>query len=254
MEKIMLFPGKAPYETDFAPFLTAYPVEGARGAVIVCPGGGYNHKAAHEGGPVAEMLNGAGIAAYVLDYRIAPCDPQAPLCDANRAVRLVRSMGYEKVAILGFSAGGHLACCAAVMYDGGDPGAEDPVERYSSRPDAFIPCYAVSSFVVCRHGKTMDCLLGDRKDDSTLARAFSPDLHITADTPEAFIWHTAEDGSVPVGAALNLARSLSARGVPYALHIWPEGHHGLGLAKELPAVSQWADLLCQWLGARGYGK
>lgn len=132
-EKIYLWKEDAPY-TQFSPLqaqpsVTEYAVPGSRGAVVVVPGGGYCMKADHEGAPIAEMLNQAGVSAYVLDYRVKPCHMLAPLADAKRAIRLVRSMGYEKVAILGFSAGGHLTCTAATLYDAGDPDAADPLER-----------------------------------------------------------------------------------------------------------------------------
>ncbi len=112
-EKVYLWNGTAPYSEyspdQAQPSVTCFPVEGSKGAVVVCPGGGYTMKAPHEGDPIAEMLNRAGISAYVLDYRVKPCHMEAPLGDASRAIRVVRGMGYEKVAILGFSAGGHLA-------------------------------------------------------------------------------------------------------------------------------------------------
>ena len=134
-ETIKLWPGDAPYTQDSPgqrqPSLLPYPVDGAKGAVVICPGGGYCMKADHEGRDIAKMLNEAGVAAYVLDYRVKPCHYEAPLSDAKRAIRLVRSMGYEKVAILGFSAGGHLCCAAATLYDAGDPESDDPIERLS---------------------------------------------------------------------------------------------------------------------------
>ena len=154
--KIFLWPGEAPYTAESPeqaqPSVTEFRVPGSRGAVVVCPGGGYEMKADHEGAPIAEMLNQAGISAYVLDYRVAPCSENAPLSDASRAIRLVRSLGYEKVAILGFSAGGNLCCNAATHYDRGHADSDDPIERLSSRPDAFIPCYAVVSLCIYTHG------------------------------------------------------------------------------------------------------
>lgn len=237
-----------------APALTPCVVPGSRGAVIVCPGGGYTFRAPHEGLPVAQMLQSAGVSAFVLSYRVSPCPHEAPLGDALRAVRVVRAMGYEQVAILGFSAGGHLACCAATMWDEGDAQAEDPVERLSSRPDAFIPCYAVTGLVEHTHVGTLCALLGENRGDAALQRRYSPHRNVTRDTPPAFIWHTAEDMSVPVENALNLAAALSRCGVPYEMHIFPEGKHGLGLAEEIPAASQWARLCCRWLLERGYGR
>lgn len=256
-EKIYLWKEDAPY-TQFSPLqaqpsVTEYAVPGSRGAVVVVPGGGYCMKADHEGAPIAEMLNQAGVSAYVLDYRVKPCHMLAPLSDAKRAIRLVRSMGYEKVAILGFSAGGHLTCTAATLYDAGDPDAADPLERLSSRPDAFIPCYAVVSFGAYTHGGSRESLLGQENANNwELVRKFSNELHITPDTPEAFIWHTAADQAVPVENSLNLALALSAQGVPYEMHIFPQGQHGLGLAEEFEDVKQWAPLLQKWLVLRNY--
>lgn len=256
-EKIYLWKEDAPY-TQFSPLqaqpsVTEYAVPGSRGAVVVVPGGGYCMKADHEGAPIAEMLNQAGVSAYVLDYRVKPCHMLAPLADAKRAIRLVRSMGYEKVAILGFSAGGHLTCTAATLYDAGDPDAADPLERLSSRPDAFIPCYAVVSFGAFTHRGSRESLLGQENADNwELVRKFSNELHITPDTPEAFIWHTAADQAVPVENSLNLALALSAQGVPYEMHIFPHGRHGLGLAEEFEDVKQWSALLQKWLVLRNY--
>ena len=256
-EKIYLWKEDAPY-TQFSPLqaqpsVTEYAVPGSRGAVVVVPGGGYCMKADHEGAPIAEMLNQAGVSAYVLDYRVKPCHMLAPLADAKRAIRLVRSMGYEKVAILGFSAGGQLTCTAATLYDAGDPDAADPLERLSSRPDAFIPCYAVVSFGAFTHRGSRESLLGQENADNwELVRKFSNELHITPDTPEAFIWHTAADQAVPVENSLNLALALSAQGVPYEMHIFPQGRHGLGLAEEFEDVKQWVPLLQKWLVLRNY--
>jgi acetyl esterase/lipase len=146
-------------------------------------------KADHEGVPIAVLLNSQGISAYVLDYRVHPCHPLAPLCDARRAIRLVRSLGYEKVAILGFSAGGHLCCSAATHFDGGKPEDPDPVERFSCRPDAFIPCYSVVTFGPYAHAGSRQMLLGDLEADENLIHFYSNEEHVTADTPPAFLWH-----------------------------------------------------------------
>ena len=256
-EQILLWPdGNIPYmqEGNCIPNIKAYPVEGSRGAVVICPGGAYHGKAEHEGGPIAEMLNEAGISAYVLDYRVTPCHYNAPVTDAHRAIRVLRSMGYEKVGILGFSAGGHLTCSAATLYDLGDPEAADPIDRLSSRPDAFVPCYAVVSFASFRHQGSVEALLGEKKTDYELIRRFSAEMHVDKNTPPAFIWHTAEDPGVPVENSLHLARAMSHAGVPYEMHIFPKGPHGLGLAKNNPVVSKWAGLCQRWLLNLGFGR
>jgi len=257
-EKIMLWECEAPYTKESPeqeqPSIKAFPVEGARGAVVVLPGGGYSHKAAHEGDPIARMLNSQGIAAYVLDYRVKPCHREAPLSDAKRAIRLVRSFGYEKVGILGFSAGGNLCCCAGTLYDLGNPESEDPIERISSRPDAFVPCYAVSSFMEpYAHMGSRKNLMGDEWENNELAKRYSAELNVTEDTPPAFIWHTAADQAVPVQNSMNLANALADKGVSFEMHVYPKGRHGLGLAAEHPLVASWSNACCRWLLEMGFG-
>lgn len=257
-EKIMLWENEAPY-SEFSkgqpqPTLEAFPVPGSRGAMVVCPGGGYSHKAAHEGEPVAMMLQKAGISAYVLDYRVSPCHREAPLSDARRAIRLLKQMGYEKVGILGFSAGGHLCCSAATLYEPGNPESADPVERFSSRPDVFCPCYAVVTFGKYTHMGSRECLLGEEKDNESLIRRFSAELNITQDTPPAFIWHTAEDQAVPVQNSLQLAAALKEKDVLFEMHIYPRGHHGLGLALDHPQARRWSGEMCRFLTEMHFGR
>ena len=252
-QRIPLWPGHAPYSEQSPdqpqPTLAPYEVEGAATAVIVCAGGAYAMKSDHEGGPVAEMLNGGGIAAYVLDYRVHPCHHLAPLSDALRAIRLVRAMGYRHVGILGFSAGGNLACTAATHFDAGDPAADDPVERLSSRPDFFVPCYPVVSFTRYPHYGSFMNLVGD-SDRHDLERFFSAELNVTPDTPPAFIWHTSTDELVPVQNSLMLAAALASAGVIFELHVYPEGVHGLGLAPDDPEVRVWAGQCVDFIRRR----
>ena len=252
-EKIILWPGaEAPYTAQSPdqaqPSLAAHPVEGADIAVVVCPGGGYVGKADHEGGPVAERLNAHGIAGYVLDYRVRPCHPMAPLADAQRAVRTVRSMGYRFVGILGFSAGANLACNAATHYDAGNPDAADPLERLSSRPDFFVPCYPVVSFHQFPNIGSVNALLQE-SDDMPLRRFFSAELNVTPDTPPAYIWHTSDDGLVPVENSLVLAGALSRCGVPFELHVFPSGPHGIGLAGDYPDAKTWPEECARFIKA-----
>ena len=255
---IYLWNDRAPYSDESPdqaqPSLAPYPADGSKGAVVVCAGGAYAFKSPHEAYPVAEMINEAGVSAFVLDYRVKPCHYMAPLADANRAIRKVRSLGYERVGILGFSAGGNLCCAAATHYDSGDPSSPDEVERLSSRPDAFIPCYAVSSFVSYTNPGTVRNLLADRQNDPELLRYFSAELNVTKGTPPAYIWHTVNDGSVPVESSLALARALSDKGVSYEMHLFPAGSHGLGLAPGDESVSRWAGELKAWLKREGFGR
>lgn len=256
-EKIMLWEKEAPYseysKDQPQPSLEAFPVPGSRGAMVVCPGGGYTHKAAHEGVPIARLLQGAGISAYVLDYRVSPCHREAPLSDARRAIRLLKQRGYEKVGILGFSAGGHLCCSAATLYEPGNPESADPVERFSSRPDVFCPCYAVVTFGKYTHMGSRESLLGEEKDNEALVRRFSAELNVTRDTPPAFIWHTAQDGLVPAQNSLQLAMALRDNDVMFELHVYPLGHHGIGLGSENQVASQWGGEMCRFLVGMGFG-
>lgn len=256
-EVIQLWPQGAPLFDESIdqkqPSLTAFPVEGSRGAVIVCPGGGYVMKATHEGAPIARMLNQADISAYVLDYRVAPYTMPAPILDVNRAVRVLRARGYDKVGVLGFSAGGHLTAMAGTMYDAGNPDDPDPIERLSSRPDAFVPCYAVVSFSAFTHSGSRLSIMGKDTDNWKALRAMSGELRVTPDTPPCFMWHTASDATVPVENSLNMAAACVKNGVPVELHIFPEGEHGLGLAGGTP-VGQWTTLCQNWLLGLGFGR
>lgn len=256
-ETIDLWPGEAPYAAyspgQARPSLAAYPADGARGAVVVVPGGGYVMKAEHEGAPIARMLNSQGIAAYVLNYRVMPCHRLAPWTDASRAIRTVRFLGYQKVGILGFSAGGSVCCTAATHFDAGDPQSEDPVERFSSRPDVFAPCYAVASFGQYTHLGSRQSLLGQDWENDEIAKWYSAEENVTADTPPAFIWHTSQDGVVPPQNSLNLARALSDHGILYELHIYEKGHHGIGLGAEMGPAAAWGNSLCRYLLEKGFG-
>lgn len=255
---IFLWKGIAP-DTELCgdqaqPSIESFVVEGSKGAVIVCPGGAYINKAAHEGAPIAKMINEAGISAFVLDYRVKPFRIETAVGDALRAIRVVRSMGYEKVGILGFSAGGHLTGSAATLYDSGNPDAEDPIERISSRPDAFVSCYGATSFRLFQKSWTPQVLGKERMSNQADINRYTAELNITRDTPPAFIWHTADDPVVPVEISLVLAEALSAKGVLCELHVYPHGAHGLGLAKDDPVVGQWTAQVQRWLLGLGFGK
>lgn len=239
--------------------LTAYPVEGRRPspAVVVCPGGGYRRHAPHEGEPVARWLHGLGIGAFVLAYRVWPHHHPAPLEDARRAIQTIRrnadewGVDRERVGVLGFSAGGHLASTIATHWDRGDPDAADPLERESCRPDAVVLCYPVVTFGPHRHEGSMIALLGE--DPPAYRRELlSNELQVRDDTPPAFIWHTADDGSVPVENSLLFANALRARRVPFELHVFPHGAHGLGMAEDEPPVRAWTDLCATWLRGLGW--
>ncbi len=255
--KVNLYPGTAPYTRESSsqaqPSLDFCEAEGTRGLVVVCPGGGYEFKAEHEGLPIAAALSAMGISAAVLDYRVRPCHREAPLSDALRAIRTARARGYEKVGILGFSAGANLCCCAATLWDRGNPGAEDPVERLSSRPDCFISCYGVVSMGEFTHEGSRTALLGAQADDEGLRRRFSAEENVTDETPPAFLWHTSDDGLVPVQNSLQLGMALAAHHIPFELHVTPHGRHGLGLSADEPVSANWLREAARWLLQQGFG-
>ena len=254
-----LWPDQTAADGDSAPRLTPFLLNNSEptGAVIVCPGGGYGGRAPHEGAPVARWLNSLGIAAFVLDYRVAPNRHPIPLGDAQRAIRTVRQRAAEwrirpdRIGILGFSAGGHLAASAGTHYDAGNPQATDPIERQSCRPDALVLCYAVITFGEYRHNGSMVNLLGLEPPED-LRQHMSNELHVSGDTPPTFLWHTADDAGVPVENALLFAGALRRNGVPFALHVYPHGKHGLGLAPDDPIVGTWPALCGQWLTSLGF--
>ena len=247
-------PPYAEYSKDaFAASITEYRVNSGSTCIIVCPGGGYSHKAYHEGEPIALMLNSHGINAFVLDYSVAPCHKYAPLSDAQRAIRTARSLGYEKVGILGFSAGGNLTCSAATLYNFEAYAKTDDIDALCARPDVFVPCYPVASMnAEFTHMGSRKCLLGDEWECEELARKFSCELNVDENTPPAFIWHTANDATVPVRNSFELAAALSKSKVPFELHIYPDGRHGLGLAQEHEDIRTWTDNLAVFLKKQGF--
>lgn len=233
---------------SFKPSVTEYRVNDKPTAVIVCPGGGYGCKAEHEGKPIAQMFNDNGINAFTLDYNVMPCHKFAPLSDIQRAVRTVRSLGYERVAICGFSAGGHLVCSGATMYDFNAYELSDDTDKLSARPDAFIPCYPVVTMdrEFTHLGSRMN-LFGDEWENDELALKFCCEKNVDKNTPPCFIWHTANDGAVPVRNSLELAASLSRCGVYFEMHIFPNGCHGLGLALDRNDIGTWSKSACTFL-------
>ncbi len=252
-------PGNNPAVKQPAPSLTTYLLQTPHptGMVIVLPGGGYEFKADYEGQPVAEWSNQSGIAAAVLDYRVAPYRHPYPLLDAKRAIQIARShanewkIDPEHIAILGFSAGGHLAATTGTFLDPNPGMIADPISELNSRPDALILCYPVISFGQFGHSGSMENLLGPNPPVS-LRRQLSNELQVGQQTPPTFIWHTAEDATVPVENSLLFAQALRDQQIPFELHIFPKGPHGMALAWDDPIVGQWRDLCINWLKNSGF--
>lgn len=251
-------PGAHGTSADDIPTLTPYlPAEGtATGAsMLVLPGGGYAHLAPHEGETYARWLAEHGIAAYVLKYRLgdkAAYRHPSMLLDAARGLRMVRHFARDqhrdvgRVGIIGSSAGGHLAATLLTHFDPGDPSAADPVDGESSRPDLGILCYPVITMGAHTHGGSKHNLLGDNPSAELVAN-LSNELQVTAKTPPCFLWSTADDPVVPIENSFLFAQALRNAGVPFALHVFEHGAHGLGLGRPDRPAPPWADMCLYWL-------
>ncbi|MBQ7922920.1 MAG: alpha/beta hydrolase [Clostridia bacterium] len=238
------------------PVLHYYPAENRKtdAAIVIFPGGGYSHHAKHEGQGYAEYLNSIGTDAFVCPYRVHPHLFPLPLLDARRAVRFVRTnaekfgINPDKIAVMGSSAGGHLAALVSNYTAPIDFENLDETDTADYLPNATILCYPVIHYpddTDIPHVGSYRNLLGEEKQD--LAPALSPDLLVKATTPPAFIWHTADDGGVNVINSYLYAAALRKHNIPCEMHIFPHGRHGLGLAPSEPHVAQWAGLLKNWL-------
>jgi acetyl esterase/lipase len=251
--------GTAPEDT---PTLTIYMPPNTTGpmtAVVIAPGGGYVGLSMNlEGRMPANFLNTLGIAAFVLKYRLGPkYHHPIELGDAQRAIRTVRSRAAEwhvapdRIGIMGFSAGGHLASTASTHFDAGAAAAADAIDRVSSRPDFAILGYPVITLTEAwTHQGSKRALLGEPADPA-LARSLSNETQVTATTPPTFLFHTNADTTVPVENSVYYFLALRKAGVPAEMHIFKDGAHGAGLAMQDPALSEWPKVLANWLRATG---
>jgi acetyl esterase/lipase len=260
-------PGALGKEEKDIPTLTVYlpePDKATGAAFVICPGGGYGGLANHEGDHYARFLNEQGVAGFVLKYRLGPAGYRHPIMlgDAARAIRTVRGRAQEwridprRIGIMGSSAGGHLASTLLTHFDAGKADAADSIERQSSRPDAGILCYAVITMGQYTHQGSKKNLLGD-DPSAELVDELSNELHVTKATPPCFIWHTYEDNAVPVENSLQFAAALRKAGVPFDLHIYEKGPHGLGLgSREYDPEKRhpWTADCIYWLKTRGFAK
>lgn len=258
MTTYSLWENDIPYYDDTLgqkPRLTAYPKDGAKACVLICPGGGYEHLCMDkEGEWIANMYNENGIAAFVLEYRLRPYHYPAQLEDVLRAVRYVRSLasiyGYDpdKIAICGFSAGGHLASMAVTHFDEGkDDG--DAIDALSSRPDLGILCYPVITMGDYTHEGSKNSLLADQRHNAEMVEFLSSELAVKDTSPPCFIVHTAEDNCVPVQNSMKMASALIAKKIPVELHIFPYGYHGFGYGVDdyTRHAGQWAPLSVRYI-------
>lgn len=243
--------------TGEVPIMSVIRPQHANGsAVLVFPGGGYVVHAEHEAEPVAEWLAGLGFVAFVLRYRLHPNHKHpAALQDAAQALRTVRAAAVEwnvdpqRIGVLGFSAGGHLAATLATNYDAEEAKQGTPLDHISARPDFQVLVYPV----ITLHGEgahvwCAEALFGPNPDQA-LAERWSSHRCVTEQTPPAFLVHTADD-DVSCMNSLLMAQALKRASVPFELHIYERGGHGYGLAPDDPVLGDWPTRCAAWLAKR----
>lgn len=261
-ERVPIGPDGAVLETYFLASSPDLKNSACRPVVLICPGGGYSYTSDREAEPVAMAFCARGFHACVLRYPCAPARFPAALCSLARAVAWLRSQAERfgldggRVAVCGFSAGGHLAASLGVFWNAPFLAEQTGLEAESVRPDRLVLGYPVISGGEFSHRGSFDALLGP--DAGQQAREkLSLERCVTADVLPVFLWHTATDPSVPVENALLFTAALRRAGVPFELHVYSVGGHGLSLATELtqnaqgagvqPECAGWLDLAAAWL-------
>ena len=255
-------PGALGSKRTDIPTLIAYLPEPSKrngATMVVVPGGGYGYHAEPGNGKTyAEWLVANGITAYDLHYRLGPIyHHPAMLNDAARAVRLARffarrdGLDPTRVGIIGSSAGGHLASTLATHYQEAWTDSSDPIDRESARPDLAVLCFAVISLREFVNVDSRTMLLGN-EPPADLVQNLSNELQVTRDTPPCFLWHTTEDKSVPVENSMLFAAALRRAGVPFSLHIYETGPHGLGLGRPGRPAPPWSGQLLYWFKERKF--
>ncbi len=266
-ETLLLWPDGAPGakgdSPNDKPTLILYPAkENPSGtAVVVCPGGGYGGLAmGHEGHEIADWLNKNGISAFICDYRHRGkgYGHPYPMMDAQRAIRTVRTnakkwkVDPEKIGIIGFSAGGHLASSCATHKSIGELDDSDSVNKSSCNPNFAILCYAVIGFdKPYTHRGSQRNLIG-KDAEKELVAFYSNEDQVTKETPPCFLWHTTADKGVPVENSIQFYLACKNKGVSAALHVFDKGRHGIGLAKGMKGAEAWPKLCIDWIAEEGF--
>jgi acetyl esterase/lipase len=259
-------PGARGTNADDIPTITPYlpdPKIATGAAMVICPGGGYSRLAPHEGHNYALWLNQHGVTCFVLKYRLGSHGYHYPaeFQDGARAIRWVRAHAGDykidsgRVGIIGSSAGGHLTSMVLTHFDSGDTNSNDPIERQSSRPDLGILCYPVITMGKLTHQGSRENLLGANPSPE-MVKFLSSDLQVKSNTPPCFLWATFEDNVVPVENTMMFAEALRKNHVPFSLHIYQKGGHGMGLGAKPPFAHTlpWADECLRWLKVQGFVK
>lgn len=245
-------------EDAFEPYLTPYDCDAAKTAIVVCPGGAYCGRADYEGNDVGAWLNTIGITAFVLEYRVAPSKAPAQPSDAQRAMRLARKLcmerGIERLGIMGFSAGGHLAAHYSTCFDCPQVREIFPDSKGVQATVLGYPVIAADPRVA--HLGSFENLVGHSPLTQEEIEFFSCHTHVTGNTPPAFLWHTAPDDCVPVMNSLLYAQALAEHGVPFAMRVYPCGWHGLStvddqtngpLEPSVALAADWIPAAKHWL-------
>jgi len=248
---------------NFRPTLDTYILKGEkiRGAVLICPGGGYEFTSDREAEPIALAFNAAGFHAFVLYYSVAPNKHPQPLLDVSRAMNIIRENTKEwntdadKIAVCGFSAGGHLAANLGVHWDKQYLKDCPGITAGLNKPNALILAYPVITSGSFAHKGSFENLIGI-DSNNPLYQELSLENQISDKTPQVFLWHTFDDDAVPVENSLLFAKGLRSNHIPFELHIYPHGPHGLSLANEetkaqnmgvYPNIATWMNLCIGWL-------
>ncbi|MHB8974125.1 MAG: alpha/beta hydrolase [Pirellulaceae bacterium] len=224
-------------------------------AVVICPGGGYiRHVVDREGYPIADWLTAKGIAAILLEYRLPEGRTWVPLLDALRAIRVTRAKAAEwkidpqRIGILGFSAGGHVASSAGTHFDAGRVGNADPIEGVSCRPDFMLLVYPVVTMGEQTHELSKTKLLGAHPKPE-LVQLFSNETQVTDQTPPAFLAHAQDDTDVPPDNSRRFVAALKAHHVPVEYLELPSGGHGFNGCQG-PLWEEWKAKSLVWLASQ----
>lgn len=274
-EKIYLYPSTQKVTNDGfeldkePPFMEYFPAnpDSANGStILICPGGGYAHLAVqHEGLDVAKFFNDQGYAAYVLHYRLNNGAQQGhrfpdQYNDVTTALRIVkahakeRKLDPERVGILGFSAGGHLASMGATMHIPSNKKSKEPVQQQSSRPAFAVLIYPVIDLAgKPAHRGSREMLLG-KNPDNELVDSLSTFNRVNQHTPPTFLVYSNDDNVVPPENGILFYSALREHNIPTSLHIFPHGGHGYGMAPKDPVLNTWPRLCVAWLKRLGFGK
>lgn len=257
---------------DFQPYMSVFLPSNSkeiepdrkRPTVVICPGGGYSMTSDREAEPIALKFLAADCNAVILRYDIAPVRFPAQIIELATAISTIRenaqewNVDTEKIVVMGFSAGGHLAASYSTLWN------RDFVKEYfgfkngEHKPNGMILCYPVITSGEKAHRGSFNNLLGDKKDEPEMLELLSADKQVDKDTPPAFIWHTFEDDAVPVENSLLMAAALTKNKINTELHIFPHGWHGLSLCNNsvyrpdekidhLSEIQVWIDMAIRWL-------